>query len=243
MLYWILRGLLDWAFPPELEFTLVKVEGLEFGGKIKMVKMEFDQMVEFVASPVDRKGRAARIEEGSASWSIIAQDADGNDVSDALTVEVDETYELRARVYSSDVECTAVLTLRADGDEDMGETVDVVATADIIVDAPNVVALSLSNSQPVDFEEAPAEEEPVEEPVDEPVDEPVEEPVDEPVEEPVEDVPSEEPVEEVPAEEPADEFPSEDQPAGDEPAGDVPAEDTPVFDEPSENTSQDERPR
>lgn len=137
--------------PVRLRFdSIVTQEGLMIKGKIKMVKFELDQFADFTAVPVDRRGRTANIEPGSASWSFSGTDADGNDVSDTVIVAVDPTNELSVRVTSTSVELTGVLTLRADGDPDSGEYAPVVATADIIVDASNAVAVSLSNTTPAD---------------------------------------------------------------------------------------------
>jgi len=115
-----------------------------------MVKFEFNQSADFVAEPLDRRGNPASIEKGSAVWSVMATDADGNDVSESLVLTVDPENELAAKLTSMEVELTGVLTLRADGDPDADETAPLVATADIVVDASNAVVLSLTNTEPVD---------------------------------------------------------------------------------------------
>lgn len=134
----------------KLIFTKVSIDGIEITGRIHMVKLEFSQAVTFAATPLDRRGKPAKIEAGTAVWSVAATDVDGNDVSGELTLSVDPTNELSATVTSAQTALTGTLTLRADGDPKADEVVDVVATASIIVDAPNVVALSLSNTDPVD---------------------------------------------------------------------------------------------
>jgi hypothetical protein len=134
-----------------LQFTTIKTEdGFEITGKIKMVKFEFEQYVDFSASAVDRRGRPASIEPGSAVWSFTGTDADGNDASGAVTIAVDPLNELSARVTSGTTEVTGTLKLEADGDPDAGEYFPLVAAVAIVVDASNAVAFSLSNTEPAD---------------------------------------------------------------------------------------------
>lgn len=134
----------------ELIFSSVEFEDIKIRGNITMVEMEYSQAVTFTASPIDRRGNPAVIEAGSAQWSIAATDADGNDVSAELILEVDPENELSATVTSQSVDLTGIITLRADGDPSADEVIELVATADIIVHAGNAVALSLSNTAPVD---------------------------------------------------------------------------------------------
>lgn len=133
-----------------LIFVKIKTEGLEVRGKIKMVRFEFNQAVTFTATPVDRRGNPAAIEAGTAEWSFVGMNAAGEDVSESVTIVVNPENELEATLTSGDEELTGVFTLRADGDPDAEEEAFIVATADVIVDAGNAVALSLTNTEPVD---------------------------------------------------------------------------------------------
>lgn len=150
-MYSILSCILECLFGrPRVQWS-VDIDGtIVTGVDIKMVRFEFNQEATFTATPLDRRGNVAGIEPGSAEWSFVGFDADGNDVSDAVVVTVDPSNELSVKLRSTDEELTGVLTLRADGDPDAGEYAPIVATESIIVDASNAVALSLSATQPVD---------------------------------------------------------------------------------------------
>lgn len=139
-----------WGYKRRLLFTKISVEGIEIKGRINMVKMEPGQSVTFTAEPEDRRGKPAKIEVGSAEWSFVGQDADGNDASSSVTVTENPDNELSATLTSGDTELTGTLTLRADGDPNQDETVEVIATASIIVAPGNVVAFALTNTEPVD---------------------------------------------------------------------------------------------
>lgn len=131
-----------------------------------MVKMEFDQSVTFTAGGFkDRKDNPAAIEAGTAVWSFVGEDAEGNDASDFVEVIVNPENELEATVVSGDLEVVGTLTFRADGDPDADEEAMITAVATIVVDAPNAVVVELTNSEPVDVVEEPTPEPPVEEPV------------------------------------------------------------------------------
>lgn len=129
---------------------LVSINGNEISGDVIMVRYEFNQEATFTASPVDRRGNPTGIDPGSAEWSVVATDVDGNDVSDSLVLTVDPVNELSATLRSTDVELTGVLTLRADGDPDEGEYAPIIGTVSIIVDASNAVAFNLTNTEPTD---------------------------------------------------------------------------------------------
>lgn len=132
----------------QLVFSTVSVEGIVIEGNIKMVKFEFNQSATFTASPLDRHGNPAQIQAGSATWTVQAQDADGNPVDLHLVVNPDN--ELEATLTSGDVEATGAITLRADGDPDANEEFPIIGTADIVVDSPNAVVFSLANTEPAD---------------------------------------------------------------------------------------------
>lgn len=147
--------LLQWLFryfcgQAKFNFTTLQTDSTTIKGKINMVKLEFDQYAIFTAeNPVDRRGNPAKIETGSATWTVEATDADGYPVDD-VEVAPDPTNELSAKLTTGTTECTGTITLRADGDPDTDEEAAIVATASFVVDASNVVAFSLTNSDPQD---------------------------------------------------------------------------------------------
>lgn len=127
------------------------------------MKKEFGFVSTFEATPVGPAGSS--YEKGSAKWDVAAKDAEGNDASGDYSIAVDPENELRATVtHSGTTESTAVLSLRADGDPDADEEAPAVGTLDIVVDAPNVNAFTLS--------EVTAEPTPEPEPEPEPTPEP-----------------------------------------------------------------------
>jgi hypothetical protein len=137
------------------EDALVIAFKVRLSGGIKSItgenlemKIEIGQYVDVEAKPIDRLGRGAQIEAGSAQWSIAATDAQGNDVSDQFTVTPNASNELACRFQHAQdgVECTALATLRADGDPDIDEAAPVVGTLDIVVDQANVVAFDLQGT-------------------------------------------------------------------------------------------------
>lgn len=215
-----------------LSFSKVSYEGIEIKGKIKMVRLELEQQVEIYAHAVDRRGKEVGVEPGTAQWSVVAADADGNPIEGALTIEANPENEMRAMLRSHGQEATAVVTLRADGDIDVGEDAMLVATLDVIVDAGNAIAIQLSGGVPTDFvapepEPAPEDTEDEGEVVEPAPEEPTE------PETPVEPAPEEPTEPEVPVEpEPAPEEPTEPEtpvePTPEEPTEDVtePTEDT-----------------
>lgn len=234
----------------KIDFFRVKYEGVDIQGKIKMIKLELEQEVEIFAHAVDRRGRKVAIQEGSAQWFVIANDANGNEVPGALEIRKSDADEMRAVLRSTGEEVTGLVTLRVDGDPDEGEEAVVVATLDVIVDAGNAVAIQLSAGTPTDVvAEEPSGEEPGEEVPTEGEESPEEPVEEEPTgEEPAEEVPSEEvpaeeepteenpveetPSEETPAEEPVEETPDVEPVEGEVPAGETPAEEVPT-EEPS----------
>jgi len=127
---------------PKVVFSQVRTGGEVITGEITAMKKEFGFDFELEAKPVG----GTQIEAGSAAWSYAATDADGNDVSDSVTVTPNADNELRCRFVhdGSTVESTGVVTLRADGDSDLDEEFPAVGTLDIVVDSPNVTAFELA---------------------------------------------------------------------------------------------------
>jgi len=134
-----------------LVFTEIEVDGIEITTKgIIMIKLELNQEVTLTLKPVDRRGNPVGIDEGSAEWTVVAMDVDGNEVLDALVLEVDPENELSAKLRSSGLEVTGVVTVRADGDPDEDEEVALIGTVDVVVDAGNAVALAIEAGEPTD---------------------------------------------------------------------------------------------
>lgn len=135
----------------KLVFTKIEVDGIEIQTEgIYMVKLELNQEVVLTAEAVDRRGNPVRVDEGSAVWSVTAMDAEGNEAPDALVIEADPSNEMSAILRSTDAEVTGLVTLRADGDADENEEVEIIATLDVIVDAGNAVALTINAGEPTD---------------------------------------------------------------------------------------------
>lgn len=129
-------------------FNKITLEGIEIRGKIDMVRMEFAQSVTFTAAPVDRRGRPARIEAGSAVWTANFVDADGYPAD--LVIEVNPDNELEATLVSGDFEATGSVVVTADGDPDAGEDFPITGIAAVVVDGPNAVSFELGNTEPQD---------------------------------------------------------------------------------------------
>jgi hypothetical protein len=139
-----------------LVFIHAEIDGIEIHTEgINMIKLELNQEVVLTAEAVDRRGNPVGIDEGSAVWSVTAMDVDGNEVPDALTIEPSGDNEMSAVLSSTDQEVTGLVTLRADGDPDENEEVEIIATLDVIVDAGNAVALTLTAAEPTDTEPEP----------------------------------------------------------------------------------------
>ncbi len=191
------------------------------GKDINMIKLEFDQSVTFGATGfTDRRGRAAKIEEGSALWSVVAVGADGEDISETVLLEVAEDNELFATLTVGDVEGVVTVVMEADGDSDADEYTKIMATATVVVDAPNVVAFDLTMGEPVDVEDEPVEEEPA------PAEEAPEEEA--PAEEPTDETPVEETPETPPTETPVEPTEGEDMPPAPTPGAGTPTTETPA---------------
>lgn len=132
----------------QLRFTKIQIEGLTVEGTINMIRMEVGQRVTFTAEPFDRHGNPAQIEAGTAEWSAVGADVDGNPIE--FTIDVDPDNELMATFESGDEKATATVTLRADGDPDVGEDAPVVATESVVIDSLNVVTMGLTAGEPED---------------------------------------------------------------------------------------------
>lgn len=173
LMRWIIRTILrlvDLIWPPSpepepLRFVFRKVVDVGTGritmGDIIMVKRTFGAHLRFSATPEGPAG--SKYEEGTEDWQVTAQYADGSDASADYALEVNPDNALEADViHSGTRESTALVTLRADGDEDVDESEPVVGTESIIIDTPNVTGFALSVT---DVTEEP---EPTPEPTPEP---------------------------------------------------------------------------
>jgi hypothetical protein len=135
-------------FEREVAFQIRLSDGVKITGLHINMKVEFGQYIDIKAIPLNRKGNPSHIEAGSASFQLSATDSDGNDVSGDFSRVDDGSDELSARFQhdGTEVECTGVITLRADGDPDADEQFPVVGTLDFVVDAPNTVTFDLQGT-------------------------------------------------------------------------------------------------
>jgi len=127
-------------------FTKVGIVGDQnyVEGDIINMKLEFGQNIDVTATPT-----GGDYQHGSASFSVQAADADGNDVTDQFSVEVDPDNELHATVVrapGNDTECSGAVTLRADGDPDADEEAPITGVLGFNYDSPNATGFDLVGS-------------------------------------------------------------------------------------------------
>lgn len=126
---------------PKFVFTRIKFGSIVVEGDLKMASMKENQEFDLTAAPKSASGKPTTIQQGTAEWT-------SSDESVA-TVTPDPANELSAKVKSVGVG-EALITLKADGDTDEADTLEITGVEAVVVTAGNAVGFDLTASPVVD---------------------------------------------------------------------------------------------